>query len=272
MTIGHPHIGPQTPIDRSKLKEELNELDRQLAHLLLFSDEPKFLNKDQAHQQVYDKFPLAYYDPTQEETMRRITELKNKILLIKHELGMREEVHYDVVVQNSTFPIGADDILDHIQDSYVNYSNENETRLHNNTVINGNYTRINEVYLARKAHSFGHKNILDASISLINGKLGKFNKKSEDNHNSEHISSLSSSNSDTDENVKHEHINSSIPEQSEHKEMTNKWSLQNNKEVPSINSHISNTRSNLKREPIKVNSPVINKTNTNILSKNIYIL
>jgi len=167
---------------RGELEKELLELDTQLAHLLLFSDEPKFLNKDNKHQKVYSKFPLAYYDPTQEETTRRIRELRDKILDIKKELRMKLEVHFDVEVNNKTYPKNPDEVIEHFQDSFVNYRNISDKE----NVINGNFTKIHDLYNIRQAHSFGHRSIIDKSISLINGlskkdkaKLGK--KDEEDN-------------------------------------------------------------------------------------------
>ena len=178
---------------REELEKELLELDTQLAHLLLFSDEPKFLNKDSKHQKVYSKFPLAYYDPTQEETTRRIRELRDKILDIKKELRMKLEVHFDVEVNNKTYPNNPDEVIEHFQDSFVNYRNISDKE----NVINGNFTKIHDLYNIRKAHSFGHRSIIDKSISLINGlsknDKAKLGKKDEEDNEDEYVKEDSSS-------------------------------------------------------------------------------
>jgi len=237
----------------------------------LFSDEPKYLNKDSHNQKVYDKFPLAYYDPTQEETSRRIKQLRDKILEIKKELHMKPEIHYDITIQNKTFPISAEDVVNHYEESFINYKNDS---IKHSNVINGNYTNLHDVYKLRKAHSFEHKNILDQSISLINGKmklkLDKENdKKDKEDKDKQSIPNLIKKAENSIKDIKK--INTNTNNDSENNEIDDEESL-NDGESMSMTNNIKNKpqiKSNTTPSATVVNKSLRVKSNqTNNNKKN----
>jgi len=151
----------------------LFELENELSGLLLFSSGPKHYSEKEEYSEVYDKFPHAYYDPTGLEKLKRVKELKDKILSVKRELNLNQEVELYVTVNNNTFPKKANDIVEHYNESYAEYKLvkedsdlKNKNLVLNQNVINGNLSEVDDIYNIRKNHllSSNNKNNLEGKL------------------------------------------------------------------------------------------------------------
>jgi hypothetical protein len=135
--------------DKSQLEAYLAELEKEVYHLLIFDDEPKFVKSDDKKFAVNAKYPYAYYDTTKFDKSLRIKELKNKIIDVKKEIGIKnQEVDFFITVKNSTYPLNPDDIVTHYNESFteVKYNNPKQDS------INGNFTHLEDIYNIRKIH------------------------------------------------------------------------------------------------------------------------
>jgi len=119
--------------DEESLRKELLESENQLSNMILFTNEPKNIN----NMTIKDNYALPYYDSSYEDKLIRINEIRKRILEIRHHLKINDQdVRLFVQVQNNTFPQHANDILEHLHESYYHIEeNLNSTDIFDN---NGN--------------------------------------------------------------------------------------------------------------------------------------
>ncbi len=130
---------------KKELKSILEELEKELYQLILFEEQPKYVNQEE----VNSKYHHAYYDPTKHDRNIRIKILKDKIVNLKQKLGLTTEVGFVVEVKNSTFPHSSSEVLDY-------YENNHTEKLHRSYAhrekLNGEFSNVDDIYEKRQEH------------------------------------------------------------------------------------------------------------------------
>jgi hypothetical protein len=146
--------------DDHKIKDDLLEAEMELSNLLMFNEGPKFT----FNYTVKDNYALPYYDPTYEDKVIRIRELKNQILHLREKLGIKtKDVGFYVEVKNTTFPKHSDDMMVNYNKTYYHLKqNVTDTK---SMFENGNITDIDDLYNIRDHHLIGGFDYQNRQIS-----------------------------------------------------------------------------------------------------------
>jgi len=139
--------------NKRAIEEELEATQKELAHTMLFIN----LSKNLKNVKPNDFLP--YYDPTYEDRIIKIQNLKNRILQLRHYLDIKDDdVSFYVEVRNATFPQGPLDIVNHLNESYY-YADAYNSKQSN--ITNGRYKNVDDIYKERNSHlskSMEHQN------------------------------------------------------------------------------------------------------------------
>lgn len=149
--------------DKNKLRENLVEAEMELSNLLMFNDGPKFT----FNYTVKDNYALPYYDPTYEDKLIKIRDLKNHILELRERLGFKSrDVGFYIEVKNTTFPKHSDDMMNNF--NKTNYHLKQNVTDTKSMFENGNITDIDDLYNIRDLHLRGGINFLGNQIKNMN--------------------------------------------------------------------------------------------------------
>lgn len=143
--------------NEESLKQELNEAEKELSNLLLFSSEPKNLHSSS----VNNKYALPYYDPTKLHKENQMMDLKHRIVDLRKTLHLNEDINLYVVVNNSTFPKTSDELVKNYRKSYSNV----------HKYENGNFSNIDDIYDFRKHVLENHQNEMNLKTTPLKNNI-----------------------------------------------------------------------------------------------------